>query len=232
MGYTKRLVCLANSAKPRGSCIAGIELTASGYGGWIRPVSSRPKAELGWLECLMEGGLTPRPLDIIDVPFLHHSPHNHQVENHVIDSKGTWIKQGELPFSELARLATQPDSLWSNTDRTQSGSFDCMHQDKAWQQHGALLLIEQANLTFIVSTNDFAGRRRHRLLFNYNHYPYNFSLTDPLAKEWLEDRDDGEYRLPENPKAYLCLSLTEPYTEDMRCHKLVAAVLKNPPLGA
>ena len=80
MGYTKRLVCLANSAKPRGSCIAGIELTSTGYRGWIRPVSARPKAELAWLECLMEGGLMPRPLDIIDIPFLSPAPHHHQVE--------------------------------------------------------------------------------------------------------------------------------------------------------
>jgi hypothetical protein len=27
---------------------------------------------------------------------------------------------------------------------------------------------------------------------------------------------------------YICVSLTEPYEQDGRCHKLVAAVIKNP----
>jgi len=29
---------------------------------------------------------------------------------------------------------------------------------------------------------------------------------------------------------YACISLTEPYEKDNRCHKVVAAILSNPPL--
>ncbi|MGH7707024.1 MAG: dual OB domain-containing protein, partial [Vulcanimicrobiaceae bacterium] len=35
----KRIVCLANSRKLQGRCVAGRELQKNGPGAWIRPVS-------------------------------------------------------------------------------------------------------------------------------------------------------------------------------------------------
>ncbi len=43
----KRIVCLANSRKYSGRCIAGKELLADGRPGrWIRPVSARENEEV------------------------------------------------------------------------------------------------------------------------------------------------------------------------------------------
>jgi hypothetical protein len=84
MGYVKRIVCLANSLKPpSGRCVAGIEvLGGNHYGGWIRPVSTRPTAEVSLDDYKYQNGHSPKLLDIIDIPLASAAPHNHQTENH------------------------------------------------------------------------------------------------------------------------------------------------------
>lgn len=78
MSYTKQIVCLANSLKVGGSCIAGRELLPDGrYGGWIRPVSSRPTEEISFMESLCEGDRDPELLDILAVPLLSAQPRRH-----------------------------------------------------------------------------------------------------------------------------------------------------------
>jgi hypothetical protein len=46
MNTTRRIVCLANSRKMNGRCIAGRELNEGKAGAWIRPVSDRPHHEV------------------------------------------------------------------------------------------------------------------------------------------------------------------------------------------
>jgi hypothetical protein len=70
VAYVKRIVCLANSYKRRGRCIPGREILANGYGGWVRPVSERPKAEVALSECRYENNVIPKLLDVVDVPLL------------------------------------------------------------------------------------------------------------------------------------------------------------------
>ena len=55
----------------------------------------------------------------------------------------------------------------------------------------------------------------------------NLSLTDPSARAVYSAKKDADYLLKD---VYLCVSLTEPYEVDGRCHKLVAAIIKDPPL--
>jgi len=46
MATVKRIVCLANSRKLQGRCIAGREIVQGKPGAWIRPVSAREHEEV------------------------------------------------------------------------------------------------------------------------------------------------------------------------------------------
>lgn len=231
MAYVKRIVCLANSFKTGGSCIAGREVLESGKcGGWLRPVSERPTAEVRVSECRYQSNETPKLLDIIDVPLLKAAPRHHQTENHVIDAAERWVKRGELPFDELEQLRERPESLWINSDRTKTGAFNCISQAEAETLHDSLVLIRNKNFTVEVSSQTWDGRTKKtcRGNFTYKGIYYSLSLTDPVATNAFAAKDEGDYQLND---VYLCVSLTEPFERDNnRCYKLVAAIISNPPL--
>ena len=229
MPYTKRIICLANSYKPpQGRCIAGIEVLGNGnYGEWIRPVSARPTAEVSYAEYRYLNGGMPQLLDVIDVPLLNAAPHNHQSENHVIDATAGWAKVGELPWEDVEKLQERPESVWINSDHTQTGVYDCMSQGEAGTLESSLLLVKPENFMVEVGTNPWTGKKTYRGNFDYRGTHHSLSLTDPVARNVFSAKDEGEYPLAD---VYLCLSVTEPYQGDGRCHKLVAAIVGNPPL--
>ena len=222
MTYVKTIICLANSYKPpNGRCIAGREILPDEYGGWIRPVSARETAEVSVAEYSYQSGQIPSLLDIVEIPLLRAEPRRHQTENHVIAS-GRWVKKGELKWSELEAILDHPASLWINSDSTKAGHYDCISQDEANTINASLLLIEPENFSVEVVTNYFTGKKNCRASFRYNGSYYNLSVTDPEVRNVFGNKPESSYPL-EN--VYLCVSLTEPYEHDDRCHKLVAAVL-------
>ncbi|MFH1748561.1 MAG: hypothetical protein ABIG44_16120 [Planctomycetota bacterium] len=228
MAYVRRIVCLANSYKPpRGRCIAGREVIGGGYGAWIRPVSDRPTAEVSHSEYKYENNAAPKVLDVIDISLLYADPRHHQTENHVIDSTVRWTNVGEIPWDELAQLRDQPSSLWINSQHTNAGYYDCISQEEAATVHNSLLLIRPETFVVEVGTNYWTGKKRVRAEFDYSGTHHNLSVTDPIARDAFGSRAPGDYPLND---IYLCVSLTEPYEHDGRCHKLVAAIIANPPL--
>lgn len=230
MAYVKRMVCLANSYKTNGLCIAGRELLANGFGGWIRPVSIRPTAEVSFMEYSYQNNRSPRILDIIDVPLLNPLPKQHQTENHLIDPSKPWVKVGELQWQQLVQIREQPPTLWINSGQTRDGSrFNCISQPEAATQNYSLVLIRPENFVVKVGSSTWEGRtkRTYHGGFTYNGIQYILRSTDPAVRSAFSGRDEGDYPMND---VYLCVSLTEAYAEDGRCHKLVAAVVKNPPL--
>jgi hypothetical protein len=169
-------------------------------------------------------------LDIIDVPLLKPAPHNHQTENHVIDANSWWVKVGELPWNDLEQLRERPASLWINSDHTSTGVFNCISQAEASTLHDSLVLVKKKTFVVEVGSKTWEGRttKTYRGTFKYNGSDYSLSLTDPVATSAFAAKHEGEYELND---VYLCISLTEPWEKDHnRCHKLVAAIIKNPPL--
>ena len=201
-------------------------MLAGAYGGWIRPVSARPTAEVCLSEYKYDDYTSPKLLDIVRIPLLKADPRHHQIENHVIDA-ARWVKQGELSWDALEPLRDQPISLWINGGHTSAGLNDCISHAEATTVHDSLLLIKPGNFAVEVGRNHWTGRKSYRGKFEYNGTHHNLSVTDPIVRDAFAGEDEGDYPLNDS---YLCVSLTEPYEHDDRCHKLIAAVISKGPL--
>src|SRR5206468_2859420 len=108
MVTVKRIICLANSKKMSGRCIAGRELGAGGAGQWIRPVSSRPNEEVSENERQYADGSDPGLLDVIDVPLLRQAPHACQTENWLLDPSQYWRRIRRANWNELQACIENP----------------------------------------------------------------------------------------------------------------------------
>ena len=229
MAETRTIVCMANSRKHSGRCIAGKEVLATGYGNWIRPVSARPSAEISEEERRYENGVLPRVLDIITIPVIGATPQLYQSENYVIDAGYYWAKTGELSLPEVRQLVDKPEPLWTNNDSTYYGNNDRVKVEVASKLKSSLMLIQPEHLTIKVVTEgaDF-GNPRRRVRADFKHFGTYHSLivTDPVAERALLAKPNAEYEIDDT---YLCISLSEPYT-DGSCYKLVATVISKEPL--
>ncbi len=229
MPETKKIVCLANSRKHSGRCIAGKEVLAKGYGNWIRPVSARSSGEISEEERRYENGVLPEVLDIISIPIVGAMPQLYQSENYLIDAGCYWVKKGRLSWADIKEFVDKPVPLWTSNDSTYYGLNDRVKVPIAAKLPNSLMLIAPEDLTIKVLTEggEFGNpRRRVRADFKHAGTSYSLIVTDPVAEKALLARPNAEYQ----PKgAYLCISLGEAHT-DGSCYKLVATVISKKPL--
>ena len=122
----KRIVCLANSRKYGGRCVAGKELLPDGTaGGWIRPVSNRENEEVSEGERCYADGDDPRVLDVIAVPLLSPRPKTYQQENWLLNPGVRWAKSGKACFGTTYPAMVDRDApLWLNGHSTLAGQND------------------------------------------------------------------------------------------------------------
>jgi hypothetical protein len=225
--YTKTIICLANSRKITGRCVAGKEIAGSKMGGWIRPISGRPAGELSEEERRFQTGHDPKLLDVITIPFIEHRPHSYQTENHVIDDGYYWAKEREASWDELrGALDSIPGSLWNNSSSSYNGLHDRIEESVANGLDNSLRLIEVTDLKMVVAVEgaEFgAGKRRVRGHFTLNGSEYWLSVTVPVTERKYLAGANGEFQVG---RAILCVSLGEPYGG--YAYKLIAGVFPKP----
>lgn len=119
-----RLICLANSRKPGGRCVAGKRFHRNQIGTWMRPVGARDGEAVSALERRYQDGTEPQLLDVIDVPVLPHEPEAPQTENCLLDPTRRWRRAGDFPAHRLDELVDQPEPLWVNGFHTNNGAND------------------------------------------------------------------------------------------------------------
>jgi hypothetical protein len=226
----KRILCLANSKKHSGRCVAGREITAAGAGPWIRPVSDRPGEEVSEYERQYENGADPKPLDVIDVPLIEARPHACQTENWLLDPNRYWRLVRRVEWDELQQFVEAPASLWVNGQSTFHGLNDEIPQEVADQQPGSLYLIRVDSVILSVFPPGGAfgnPKRRVQARFAYADVEYALWVTDPLVEREYLKRPDGNYEIGE---CCLTISLGEPFQKNngQWCrYKLVAAIIRH-----
>lgn len=219
----KTIVCLANSRKLSGRCVAGVEIRGQRPVGWIRPVSVRPHREVSEYERQFQDGSDPAVLDVINVPLLRPDPHLYQSENWVLDPSNYWQRERVLEWRELAFLAEDAPLWLEGGSSTYHGVNDRIDEGIAASIRGSLRLIHVSDLNLKVFDPgaDFGNpKRRVQARFSHAGTTYHLRVTDPVFERDYLARANGIYAVGE---AYLTVSLGEVY--DGNVYKLVAAII-------
>jgi len=216
------IVCLANSRKISGRCIAGKIISENK---WMRPVSNRESEEISEEERRYENGQMPKLLDIISIPVKEHKPKLFQTENYLIDDADSWEKRCGFR-SSLDNLLDAPNDLWGTQSSSYQGQYDRIPEDMCANYEESLYLVKPQSLKIIVRIEgeEFGNaKRKVRAEFNYNGITYIFPVTDHVIEREYLSEENGVFTLPvEN--TYLCVSIGLPYSG--YCYKFVASIIR------
>ena len=216
-------VCLANSRKMSGRCVAGKQLET---GHWLRPVSTRAEGELSEEERRYCDGSDPKLLHIITVECKEPQPKDYQSENIIIDDLFYWERVGVASWADLGRLVDPaPGILWVNGDSTYHGLNDKVEYQRAIQFDYSLRLIHvpRLRLRVFASGAQFGNPKRSvQAQFVCDRQQYYLKVTDPeIERAYLAVAQ--EYH--DLSDCFLTISLGEPCPHDNCCYKLVAAII-------
>ena len=226
MPAVKTIVCLANSRKLSGRCVAGLELSNGRRVSWIRPVSAREHEEVSEHERQYEDGSDPRVLDLISVPLVHPHPKGYQQENWLLDPGYYWKKTGRMAWNDLANLLDPVEPLWLDGDSTYNGRNDriLLAQSAPLTSSLRLIHVDRMTLSVFAPGEAFGNpKRRVQGWFVHGGAEYRLWVTDPAYERQYLAQDDGGYHLGE---CFLTVSLGEEHKG--YCYKLIAAIMERP----
>lgn len=220
----KKFICLANSRKVSGRCIAGKELIDGVYGDWIRPISERESHEISEIDRRYEDGSTAQVFDIIELRLKGKSDHPAQIENYTIDDGYYWSKEGQYTGS-LDLLLDAPHSLWQSGHSSYNGTNDRIPTAAINVAGPSLYFIQPQNLEIVVRVEgaEFGnGKKKVRASFSYSGVHYLISVTDPNVERIYLAQGEGRYK-PAG-QCYLTVSLGEAW--EGYYYKLAAGIFE------
>jgi len=216
------MVCLANSRKHGGRCIAGVTWKEQDHWAWIRPISSHGTGELN-SERFYEDGSEPQLLDLIDLSLLRPKPLGCHAEDIVMNSSKLWHKRGSFTYREvLEKIPMSSTSLWINGSDTSHGLNDEMNERSAAKLSSSLKLICPDTLT--MTSTEENTKRKVRGEFWHGDSLYRFAITDPSIEDEFSHYETGAERIALKP--LLCLSISMVFERTNACYKLIAGVME------
>ncbi|HEU4323001.1 MAG TPA: hypothetical protein VFS21_07595 [Roseiflexaceae bacterium] len=225
MTIFKQIICLANSRKIGGRCIAGKELVEDKQiGRWVRPVSNREHNEVSEREYCYEDGNEPSVLDIIEVPLLYATPKEYQQENWLLDPEYWWEKVGDITWEDVRQIVDPVEPLWINNFSTFHGINDYIPNEDTNSLRSSLRLIFVDRLEISVfdpgaSFNN--PKRRVQGRFQYGGLDYWLWVTDPIYENKYLALKNGNYVIGES---IITISLGK--TQGDRAYKLIASIIQ------
>jgi len=214
-----RFVCLGNSFKEGGRCLAGVELDnnnhpiiTNGRPKWVRPICDTPHGEIPThfvshihLLDIIEIDGTHRPQDI-----------GYQSENIFFDTNSINVR-GHYN-NDLHPLCDNRNRIFGNRGKAVS-------QDDINGLTYSLMLINTNEFEVIEKTyTDKPDRPQVRLLFHFNGNQYDLPITDPIFLHKYQQNPDFMNGIN---KVFLSLSLGVCWQD--WCYKLVAGIIN--PIG-
>jgi len=216
--HTATFVCLANSRKHNGRCLAGRALHNGTYSKWIRPVTKHLAEELQGNEHCLQSGKDAAILDLIEIKLREPKGRLHQQENWLIDTSVPLKKNGSMDLEEVAKLVDAPETLWGTGTSTKNGKNNCVPISEINTHHSSLYLIEVSN--FKVEIRNSFGKRNMRGVFSFGGHEYKLSITDNGFEEKFVDKPLGDFEIE---KTLLTISLGEHYEGNF--YKLIAGII-------
>lgn len=213
------VICLANSRKHSGRCIAGKRVSD---GSWIRPIGAGPGHEITELDRRYQNGETAQVFDVIAIPCVERRPLGFQTENVLIDTGFYWQSVRKASWAEASTLATDTD-LWTNGYSAYHCHNNRIPETQLDAKQGSLRLIrvESVALTGGPKAPEFNNNKYVvRASFSFRSFTYTMDVTDPVLERACMQQGPGEYELG---TSLICVSLSE--LHQGYTYKLVASIL-------
>jgi len=216
--HTATFVCLANSRKHSGRCLAGKAFHNGAYSKWIRPVTEHPSEELQANEHCLQTGQDAAILDLLEIKLLEPKGTLHQQENWLMDVTVPLKKMGSMTLEELSNLVDTPETLWGTGTSTKNGKNNFVPIAEITSHSSSLYLVDISN--FKVEIRISFGKRDMRGVFSYGGHEYKLSITDLNFEQRFMDKPLGDYEIA---RTLLTISLGENYEGSF--YKLIAGII-------
>jgi len=209
-----QFICLANSFKEGGRCIAGIEILdnklvlVNNTPKWIRPISENDHGEVN---TNLVSHL--KLLDIVQINTIKNVPSGYQSENVLFDTSSIKVV-GKFPIASINSLnSVNVTTLFGNRTKVVD-STDILHLNYS------LALVELLDFDVFEIKYEGNPNPKVRLRFTYNNNNYDLPITDI---SFLNAYKLNKSILKNSPKINIVLSLA--VVHEGLYYKLVAGIL-------
>lgn len=215
----KFFICLANSYKRGGRCVAGVEIDYRDLNDWtiVKNIDSIPKwirpiAPTQFGEIPESSAFNCNCFSIVKLTDATPCPHNMHTED---TSYSRMFSIGCIqPTREII------DKLLDTAHRSPFGNHGkALKADKETGNNYSLMLIRPENA--VAFEEEIFGKLRVKIEFSYNDFSYSLPVTDPFFLQFFRKSNEKRIELSD---IYLVLSLGLEY--EGWHHKLIASVIQ------